>query len=90
MDKLFRQVFQTVDSTLGVQANQSPSSDPRNQMPNSSPAKGKGDETICPTHRHKKNFFCEECCIDLCPSCKDKHSPTHPVKFLEATSEFVI
>eukprot|EP00347_Sterkiella_histriomuscorum_P023731 403333576 len=50
------------------------------------------DKTLCPLHRLKMTFFCEEkeCLLELCFTCRDKHERGHVIKFKEETAKLVI
>lgn len=86
VDKIFGKVFVAMDNSkavqqvtnlLGVQeqhATQGQSS----------------DKTLCIIHKLKKTFFCEECCFELCTTCKEKHEVGHPIKFIEETAQYVV
>ena len=48
------------------------------------------DKTLCIIHKLKKTFFCEDCCFELCVTCKDVHEKGHAIKFIEESAQFVI
>ena len=48
------------------------------------------DDTLCILHHFKKTYFCEDCLLELCMTCKDKHDKSHAIKLTDDACLHVI
>ena len=47
------------------------------------------DKTLCVLHKSKRTFFCDECALELCTQCRDKHPSNHTIRFIEETAKYI-
>ena len=85
VDKLFKTLFSTVDSTMGKEKTSQAEDIVENNLAKT--ITNNFDKSECIIHSMKRKFFCEECVLELCEICQSKHEKNHTIRFMEDTSK---
>jgi hypothetical protein len=84
VDKLFGSIFKAMDNNKVISTvTNVVGLGPESKVPTKVP------EGSCSFHRLKKKFYCEDCLLELCQTCKELHETDHVVKFVEETVAFI-